>query len=161
MSGVPAVPSFDPYEAGTDGRVLLLLKDVAASGPPCSGFVSPGSDHNPAETIRRAKRHAPVDRDREVVTWNIILPWYRGSRRGRKHPGRGARRGPAGPGRALPRLGTVVPLGHDARLGWKRAGKLVPAALHKHPSPNQAARMNGLTKRTAIAGAVAAGGEHT
>ncbi|MCY4085480.1 MAG: hypothetical protein OXG37_00980 [Actinomycetia bacterium] len=57
-----------------------------------------------------------------------------------------------------------MPLGHDTRLGWKRAGKLVPAALRKHPAPNQAARMTGLTKRTAIertaiAGAAAAG-EH-
>ncbi|MCY4085341.1 MAG: hypothetical protein OXG37_00240 [Actinomycetia bacterium] len=74
VPGVPSVPYFDPDEAGTGARVLLLLKDPAAGGPKSSGFVSSDNDDNSAETVWWALRQAAIDRAREVATWLSSRP---------------------------------------------------------------------------------------
>ena len=156
VPGVPSVPYIDPDEAGVGARVLLLLKDPAASGPRGSGFVSSDNDDNSAETMWWALRRAGVDRAREVLTWNII-PWYRGvdapeSVRAREFD-------EAQPAllellELLPNARAVVLLGRDAERGWKKATGLVPD-VPTTSAPHPAARMNGLNKHTAIAWALA------
>ena len=151
--GVPSVPYVDPDEAGVAARVLLLLKAPDARGPRGSGFVSSDNDDSSAETMWWAKRHAAVDRAREVATWNVI-PWYRGAD-APEHVLAGEL-DEAQPAllELLPDLGAVVLLGRDAQRGWKRAAGLVPG-LPTTSAPNPAARTNGLAKHTAIARALA------
>ena len=103
-----------------------------------------------------ALRHAAVDRARKVATWNII-PWYRGAD-APEHV-LAWELDEAQPAlvellELLPDVRTVVLLGRDAQQGWKKTAGLVPE-LPTTAAPNPAARMNGLSKQTAIAQALA------
>lgn len=78
--GADRVPDFDPTEAGVRARMLLLLE---APGPKAtrerggSGFISPDNDDATAKNMWQLLREAGVDRQVEVVTWNVV-PWYVG-----------------------------------------------------------------------------------
>lgn len=81
--GDDSIPWFDPTEAATDARILLLLEApgqmaTAAKG---SGFISADNNDGTAQNMWHLLREAEIDRRREVVTWNVV-PWYIGTERG-------------------------------------------------------------------------------
>jgi len=74
------IPTFDPAEAGTEARVLLLIE---APGPmtnslnanPGSGLISSDNNDATAENLWRARQAAGlIDR---TLLWNVV-PWYLG-----------------------------------------------------------------------------------
>lgn len=70
------IPYFDPWDGGTDARVLNLLEAPGAKAVR-SGFVS---RNNPDETAKNSielHKAAGIPR-RLAVSWNIV-PWYIGS----------------------------------------------------------------------------------
>ncbi|HYN35948.1 MAG TPA: uracil-DNA glycosylase [Actinomycetota bacterium] len=136
------IPFFDPAEAGTGARILLLLEAPGkrAAPPHGSGFVSPDNNDQTAQNMWLLLQDAGVDRSRDVVTWNVV-PWYIGD--GRKI--RAAKSDDLHEGREavqrlldlLPDLRVVVLLGRKAQASWKRL-KIKPRVATiecPHPSP--------------------------
>ena len=138
--GDPSIPWFDPTEAGTKARILLLLeapgrKATARHG---SGFVSPDNNDPTAENMWKLLREARVDRRHEVVTWNVV-PWYLGSdhriRRATSDDVREAHDALARLLRLLPRVRVIVLLGQRAAEAWEIIGVDLPTIRAPHPSP--------------------------
>lgn len=73
-----AIPYFDPWDGGTEARVLFLLE---APGPKArnSGFVSMNNPDETARNLFEISREAGLNRKR-LVLWNTV-PWYIGSDR--------------------------------------------------------------------------------
>ena len=72
------VPWFDPLEAGTYARILLLHEAADRSIAPArggSGLVSSDNDDESSEAMWHLLREAGIDRRAGLVTWNIV-PWY-------------------------------------------------------------------------------------
>ncbi|MFN8113186.1 MAG: uracil-DNA glycosylase [Solirubrobacterales bacterium] len=135
-----AIPYFDPTEAGTEARILLLLeapgrRSALDAG---SGFVSSDNNDQTAENMWRLLERAEIDRSTDVVTWNVV-PWYIGD--GTKiRPTRSADLDEARSATQeliamLPRLQVVVLLGKPAAKAWKALGFEREAIEAPHPSP--------------------------
>lgn len=138
------VPLFDPAEAGTDARVLVLLE---APGPmtnpdgarPGSGFISVDNDDQTAENCWRARD--AVGLDSGVLHWNIV-PWYLGSA-ATKPTATELAQGAMELRRLLPLLPdlrAVVLAGRHAQTGWaKHVAPFTESHLAVietwHPSP--------------------------
>ncbi len=137
-----AIPYFDPEEAGTRARVLLLLeapgRRAALDGG--SGFVSADNNDQTAANMWMLLREAGIDRAREITTWNVV-PWYigdgqriRAARGDDLNAGRRAVEGLLG---LLLDLRAVVLLGRKAQASWRRMR--IKPLLHltecPHPSP--------------------------
>lgn len=118
------VPLFDPAQAGTDARVLLLLE---APGPmtnsgnkrPGSGFISPDNNDATAENVWRARD--AVNLHTGVVAWNIV-PWYLGQASKKPTAGELAQGGLELRRllTLLPDLRAVVVSGRIAQDGWNK-----------------------------------------
>ena len=74
-----AVPSFDPTEAGTEARILMMFENPGrrADAAQGSGFISADNDDPSAKNMWGFLREAGIDRRRDIVAWNIV-PWYLG-----------------------------------------------------------------------------------
>lgn len=143
--GGDAVPWFDPDEAGTLARILLMLEAPGAratggEGPrpkaKGSGFVSPDNNDQTAANMWSLLREAGVERRREVVTWNIV-PWYvgDGTRIVATPDLDEARPALQNLLALLPHVRVVVLLGRKAAKGWRRIGSDLSALEAPHPSP--------------------------
>lgn len=134
------VPYFDPTEAGTEARILLLLEAPGrrAALEAGSGFVSPDNNDQSAKNMWHLLREAGIDRGRDVVTWNVV-PWYIGD--GRKV--RATRSSDLDDAREatrellslLPNVRVVVLLGRPAATAWQALGFNLEAIEAPHPSP--------------------------
>jgi uracil-DNA glycosylase len=135
-----AVPYFDPTEAGTEARILLLLeapgRRSALEGG--SGFVSPDNDDQTAQNMWHLLREAGIDRGREILTWNVV-PWYIGDgtkiRATRSSDLEDARQATRELLALLSDIRVVVLLGRPAAKAWRMLGFSLPAILASHPSP--------------------------
>lgn len=117
------VPWFDPAEAGTNARVLLLMEAPGPMTNPAgtrvgSGFISVDNDDSTAENLWKARLEAGLLDG--ALLWNIV-PWFLGPA-SRKPSISELREG----GNALrdlllllPELHTVVTLGRFAQRGWR------------------------------------------
>jgi uracil-DNA glycosylase len=135
-----AVPYFDPTEAGTNARILLLLEAPGrqAALENGSGFVSSDNDDQTAENMWSLLIEAGIDRTNEVATWNVV-PWYVGD--GKKiravtsadlvEASRATNELLA----LLPELRVVVLLGKPAARAWSQMDVGLPAIESPHPSP--------------------------
>lgn len=138
------VPQFDPAEAGTEAKVLLLFE---APGPmanmdgqrPGSGFISVDNNDATAENLWRARTEAGLDDG--VLCWNIV-PWYLGvaSRKPTMSELRAGAHALQGLLLLLPELHTVVASGRFAQRGWReyaRPGSSITVRTIDawHPSP--------------------------
>jgi hypothetical protein len=147
--GGEAVPWFDPAEAGTRARILILLEAPGprATGPggprPASagsGIISPDNDDQSAANMWHLLREAGIERARDVVTWNVV-GWYVGDgTRIRAVTVRDmdeARESLRALIRLLPNLRVVVLLGRKASRAWARAAPAsgVEVVEAPHPSP--------------------------
>jgi uracil-DNA glycosylase len=79
------VPDFDPFDGGTDARVLFLFEKpgrMTANGRGKrvgSGFISRNNNDPTAEATFDFMQRAGIPR-KLTVTWNLI-PWWNGTRR--------------------------------------------------------------------------------
>lgn len=117
------VPWFDPAEAGTKAKVLLLMEAPGPMTNPAgtrvgSGFISVDNDDSTAENLWKARGEAGLLDG--ALLWNIV-PWYLGPA-SRKPSVSELREG----GEALrdlllllPELHTIVTLGRFAQRGWR------------------------------------------
>ena len=69
-----SIPYFDPTEAGTGARILILLeapgrRSALEKG---SGFVSPDNNDETAKNLWTLLREAGISRSTEVVAWNVV-----------------------------------------------------------------------------------------
>ena len=138
--GTP-VPWFDPTEAGTEARILLLFENPGrrADAAQGSGFISPDNDDKSAENMWGFFREAGIDRRRDIVAWNIV-PWYLGDDR-RIGQVRAADIEDARPAlvellELLPNLRVVVLFGRKAQAGWRRAHLPVDIPVLEAPHPS-------------------------
>jgi hypothetical protein len=135
------VPYFDPTQAGTDARLLLLLEAPGRRGATVrsgSGFISPDNDDPTAQSTWTLMRDAGIDR-RLAVNWNVV-PWYLGSDARLDSPRSADLAEAAAATRELlsllPELRVVVLMGKPARTAWDLLGIRNPPALRTwHPSP--------------------------
>ncbi|WES64669.1 uracil-DNA glycosylase [Microbacter sp. GSS18] len=157
------VPQFDPTDAGTRARILLLLEAPgpmtnAGNARPGSGFVSADNDDRTAENLWRARTAAGLTDN--AVCWNAV-PWYLGpaSRKptaGELEDGGEALQRLIG---LLPDLHTVVALGRAAQRAWRDharvgSGRGIRTIETWHPSPlalNTAGRREDLVSALARA----------
>ena len=135
------MPDFDPTEAGTRARILLLLEapgPKATRGRGGSGFVSPDNNDGSAENMWNLLRDAGMDRAHDVATWNVV-PWYVGSdtkiRAVETADLLEARPYVEEVVSLLPELQVVVLLGKKAADGWSKLGLSLPTIKTPHPSP--------------------------
>src|SRR5215210_1866202 len=79
---VATVPWFDPTEAGSEARILMMFENPGrrADAAQGSGFISADNDDKSAENMWGFFRDAGIDRRRDIVAWNIV-PWYVGDDR--------------------------------------------------------------------------------
>ena len=135
------VPWFDPTEAGTEARILLLFENPGrrADAAQGSGFISADNDDKSAENMWGFFRAAHIDRRSDIVAWNIV-PWYLGDDR-RIGQVRAADIEEARPAlvellELLPNLRAVLLFGRKAQVGWRRAHLAidVPVLAAPHPS---------------------------
>jgi uracil-DNA glycosylase len=133
-----SVPDFDPTEAGTEARILLLFENPGrrADAAQGSGFISADNDDKSAENTWGFFRDAGIDRRRDIVAWNIV-PWYLGDER-RIGKVRAADIDEARPAlreflELLPNLRVVVLLGRKAQDGWRVADPPVDVPVLKAP----------------------------
>ena len=135
-AGLPGrTPRFDPLDAGTGARLLVLMESPSRRGIE-QGFAS--SD-NPTPTGRRMREEMAAAglRREDRVVWNVV-PWYLGDERKARNPTRrevweGASHLP-GLLALLPRLRVVLTLGAPAREGWRSLGSDLPHIAAPHPS---------------------------
>jgi uracil-DNA glycosylase len=138
--GDSSVPWFDPTEAGTDARILLLFEAPGrrATAERGSGFISPDNNDATADNMWHLLRSAGVDRAREVVTWNVV-PWYIGTeqriRAFRPSDLAEARGALLELMTLLPNLRVAVLFGRAATRAWEALGVTLPAIPAPHPSP--------------------------
>jgi uracil-DNA glycosylase len=135
------VPWFDPTEAATEARILMLFENPGrrADAAQGSGFISPDNDDKSAENMWGFLREAGIDRRRDVVAWNIV-PWYLGDDRkiGEVRANDIAEARPAllrllG---LLPELRVVILFGRKAQAGWSRARPPSDALVLETPHPS-------------------------
>lgn len=129
------VPYFDPTEAGVNARILILLESPGprASGPRGSQFVSADNNDQTAENMWDLLREAGVQRDRDMVTWNVV-PWYVG-RAPSPDEVKAARPWIVDLISLLPELRVVLLLGKTAKKSWDGLDLDVPVIRAPHPSP--------------------------
>lgn len=135
------VPWFDPTEAGTDARILLLFENPGrrADAAQGSGFISADNDDKSAENMWGFFGEAGIDRHRDIVAWNIV-PWYLGDER--KIGAVGTRDiEEARPALLelldlLPNLRVVVLFGRKAQAGWRRARPPIDIPVLEAPHPS-------------------------
>lgn len=67
------VPSFSPYDGGTEAKCLFLLE---APGPQVreTGLVDRGNPDDSARNFTKANDQAGLDRE-DTISWNTV-PWY-------------------------------------------------------------------------------------
>ncbi|WIB65760.1 uracil-DNA glycosylase [Curtobacterium sp. MCBD17_040] len=114
------IPHFDPAEAGTSARVLLLLE---APGPKTvpkwggSGFISVDNNDPTAENVWRTR--ATVGLHNGFLAWNII-PWVLGRASVKPTPAELAQGAVELRGllRLLPDLRVIILGGQKAQAGW-------------------------------------------
>lgn len=134
------VPYFDPTEAGTEARILLLLEAPGrrAALEAGSGFVSPDNDDQTAQNMWHLLREAEIDRRRDVVTWNVV-PWYIGDGSKIRPTATSdldeAREATRELLSLLPQVETVVLLGRPAAKAWSALDLEHRALEAPHPSP--------------------------
>jgi Uracil DNA glycosylase superfamily len=136
--GPGSVPWFDPTEAGTEAPILLMFENPGrkAHGGQGSGFISADNDDPTANNTWHIFREAGIDRQRDIVAWNIV-PWYLGDDR-KIGEVQDSDLDEARPALTellglLPRLRLVVLLGRKAQRGWKRAAPEFPVAVLQAP----------------------------
>ena len=138
--GDESIPWFDPTEAGTKARILMLFeapgrRAIAQQG---SGFISPDNNDGSAQNMWELLREAGIDRGREIAAWNVV-PWYIGSERrvraAQDEDIREAREALARLLLLLPELRIVLLFGKPAAKAWERAGVDLPTIKAPHPSP--------------------------
>jgi hypothetical protein len=135
-----AIPYFDPTEAGLEAPILMLFeapgrRSALEAG---SGFVSPDNNDQTAQNMWRLLREVGMDRQRDVVTWNVV-PWYLGDgtkiRAWRPADLEEAREAT---GELLSILGKVrvaVLFGKAAAKAWNALSLDLTAIEAPHPSP--------------------------
>ncbi len=140
------VPYFDPAEAGTGARVLVVME---APGPmtnsgnrrPGSGFVSVDNDDQTAKNCWTLRDEVGLDETR-ALHWNIV-PWYLGPA-SKKPTARDLAEGAAALRslmRILRDLRVVMVAGRMAQTGWaKHVAPDLPSSdllviESWHPSP--------------------------
>jgi uracil-DNA glycosylase len=136
-----AVPWFDPTDAGTEARILMLFENPGrrADAAQGSGFISPDNDDKSAENMWHFLRDAGIERPCDVVSWNIV-PWYLGDER--KIGDVGARDiEEARPALLellglLPDLRVVILFGRKAQAGWRQAKPPVGHHVLEAPHPS-------------------------
>ena len=135
------VPWFDPTEAGTKARILMLFENPSrrADAAQGSGFISADNNDVSAKNMWGFLRKAGIDRSRDVVAWNIV-PWYVGDERtiGKVKTSDIDEARPAllellG---LLPNLGVVILFGRKAQAGWLRARPPVDIPVLEAPHPS-------------------------
>ena len=135
-----AVPDVDPFDGGTDARLLLLLETPGPGAEPLR-FVSRDNATGTAANIRRFTAAAGLDRA-DTVIWNAV-PWVIHAPGARNRP---PRRGEIAAGLAelpgflslLPRLVAVVLAGRvaaQARSGIAAERPNLAVLEMPHPSP--------------------------
>ena len=135
-----SIPWFDPTEAGTEARILMLLEAPGRQAAPGqgSGFISPDNNDGSAENMWNLQRQAGVNRRRELVTWNVV-PWYIGSdSRIRAARGEDIQEAHLALVELLKLLGdvrVVLLLGRPAAEAWQLVGVDLPTIEAPHPSP--------------------------
>lgn len=138
--GDESIPWFDPTEAGTGARILILLEAPGrrATAGQGSGFISPDNNDGSAQNMWKLLQAAGVNRRREIVAWNVI-PWYIGSvsrvRGARPEDIHEAHEALIRLVRLLPDVRVVVLLGKAAADAWELVGVDMPAIRAPHPSP--------------------------
>jgi uracil-DNA glycosylase len=135
------VPWFDPTEAGSDARILMLFENPGrrADAAQGSGFISADNDDKSAENMWGFLRAAAIDRRRDIVAWNIV-PWYLGDDR-KIGEVRASDIDEARPAllellRLLPKLRVVVLFGRKAQAGWRRARPALDLPVLNAPHPS-------------------------
>jgi uracil-DNA glycosylase len=134
------VPDVDPFDGGTEARLLLLLETPGPGSAPLR-FVSRDNPTGTAANIRRFFGEAGIDRADSVI-WNAV-PWVIHAPGARN---RTPRRGEVAAGLAelpaflalLPRLTVAVLAGRvaaEARLVIAAVRPGLPAIEMPHPSP--------------------------
>lgn len=148
-----AVPYPDPYDGGTEARVLLLL-EAPGRRAVTSGFVSVDNPDGTARNLRGILGEVALERD-SLIVWNII-PWYIGTQKKiRAATRQDVRAGLRHLGdflNLLPDLGIVVMMGRKAQQAKRFLDSSYPdlALLETfHPS-NQALTFD-KTRRVHIA----------
>jgi uracil-DNA glycosylase len=135
------VPWFDPTEAGSEARILMLFENPGrrADAAQGSGFISADNDDKSAENMWGFLRAAGVERRRDVAAWNIV-PWYLGDERKIGDvtardidEARSALMELLG---LLPNLRVVILFGRKAQAGWRRARPVVDAPVLEAPHPS-------------------------
>ncbi|MBB6392686.1 uracil-DNA glycosylase [Microbacterium thalassium] len=138
------VPQFDPTDAGTRARVLVLLESPgtttdAARARRDSGFVSADNDDVVAENLWRARTEAHlVD---GTLCWNAV-PWHLdpGCRKPTAEDLDDGAESLRALVKLLPDLHTVVTLGRAAQRAWREharvgMGRGIRTIETWHPSP--------------------------
>jgi len=139
--GDESIPWFDPTDAGTKARILMLFE---APGPRAtatrrgSGFISNDNRDLSAKSMWELLREARIDRSRETVSWNVV-PWYIGSdRRIRAAKSEDIREASEALVQfllLLPELRVVLLFGIPAAEAWERVSSELPTIEAPHPSP--------------------------
>jgi hypothetical protein len=138
--GDESIPWFDPTEAGTGARILMLFEAPGrkATAQQGSGFISADNNDASAQNMWELLCEAGIDRDREIATWNVV-PWYIGSdrrvRAAQVEDIREARETLVRLLLLLPELRVVLLFGKPAARAWEEAGIDLPAIHAPHPSP--------------------------
>jgi len=154
------VPDFDPFDGGTDARVLFLFEKpgpMTANGSRKrvgSGFISRNNDDPTAQATFDFMQRARIPR-RLTVTWNLI-PWWNGTRQvtGRElQDGFNCLQELIA---QLPKLRAVVLVGQHAGKAERYLNETYPSVrvfTSAHPSPLVRARFpkrwNGIPSRWA------------
>lgn len=139
--GADSVPFFDPTEAGSEARILMLFENPGrrADAAQGSGFISADNDDPSAENMWGFLREAGIDRRRDIVAWNIV-PWYLGDDRkiGDVRPSDISEARPALLEllELLPELRAVILFGQKAQLGWRRAKAPIDVPVLEAPHPS-------------------------
>lgn len=135
--GIGEVPDFDPFDGGTDARVLFLFEkpgpktSEAAGG---SGFISRNNDDPTAEATFQFMREAKIPR-KLTATWNVIPSWNATRAITSDELRHGAARVEELVG-LLPNLRAVVFVGKKAHKAKPYLeGKAVQLFSSSHPSP--------------------------
>jgi len=135
-----SIPWFDPTDAGTGARILVLLEAPGrrATEEKGSGFISADNDDPTAENAWRLYQEAGIDRRADLVVWNVI-PWYIGTDQAVRSRARTdieeAREDLVALLRLLPNLRVVLLLGRAAQTAWDRLGIEMQVTRAPHPSP--------------------------
>jgi Uracil DNA glycosylase superfamily len=135
------VPWFDPTEAGTQARILMMFENPGrrADAAHGSGFISADNDDRSAENMWHLLREAGINRRRDMVAWNIV-PWYLGDER-KIGAVRMSDIDEARPALLellglLRKLRVVILFGRKAQAGWRRAQPPLDVAVLEAPHPS-------------------------